>query len=79
MKSIVTRGGQVTLSKDLREELDIEIGMPIEINRMGSVVLIKKVDAWESAGDFLPENFESILKKIRTDEKSRLKRLGVLP
>lgn len=81
MRSLVTRGCQITLGKDIREDLNIDVGTPVTVNKMGSMIIIQKIDekVWDKAGDFLPENFDSVLRKIRTDETSRLKKLGVLP
>ena len=78
--TIVTRGSQITLTKDVRERAGIKEGDRVSVNIEGSTILISKKNPkiFDEIEGFLPENFNSILKKIRSDEKERLKRLGVL-
>ena len=78
--TIITRGHQITLTKDVREKLKIRKGDRLILNIRGDTLMISKRDSkvFDDFTEFLPERFESILKKIRADEKERLKRLGVI-
>lgn len=78
-QSTVTRNGQVTLTKEIREKLNISEGDIININIMGESVIISKkdVDVWDKINSFLPENFEKVLSDLRGDTSLRLKRLGI--
>ena len=80
MKSLVTRGGQITIGKQIRDLLGIKIGAPVEINILGKMIIVEKSDEniFEKTGNFLPKNFKETLSKIRSDETSRLKRLKIL-
>ena len=77
---IVTRNGQITLSKDVREKLGIREGDHVIVNVSGDVVLVSKKDPtiWDRVGSFLPENFEKILKEIHGDTHKRFKRLNII-
>lgn len=77
---IVTRGGQITLTRDVRERLHIKEGDTIMLNLSGESILISKKDpkAFETR-NFLPDNFSKTLKDIRSfSYPNRLRRLGVL-
>ena len=76
---IVTRGGQITLTKDIREKIHVEEGDIIMVNTLGNLIVASKVDpsAFDKR-DFLPENFEKVLKSIRSSPESRLKKLGII-
>ncbi len=76
---IVTRGGQVTLTKDIREKLHIEEGNVIIVNTMGELIIASKrnPDVFEK-GNFLPENFEKTLRQIKASPEERLKRFGII-
>ncbi len=75
---VVTRAGQITLTKDIREKLRISEGDTIIVNTMGDVILASKRDprAFEK-GDFLPEKFEKTLASLRKSPEERFKRLGI--
>ena len=77
---VVTRNGQITLTKELREELSIRVGDKIIMNLEGNRVVLAKKDpkVWDEIGSFLPENFSKVLEKIRADSTQRFKDLGVL-
>lgn len=77
---IVTRGSQITLTKDEREEASIKEGDRVVINVFKDTILISKKnpDVFDSFESFLPSNFKDTLKKMRTDGKERLKRLGAI-
>lgn len=77
---IVTRGNQITLTREERENANIKEGDKVIINVFKDTILISKrnpnvFDRFES---FLPSNFSDILKKLRTDEKERLAKMGVI-
>jgi hypothetical protein len=46
---------------------------------MDNILVASKRDpkVWDRVGDFLPDNFDKILKKIRSSPEERLKRLGI--
>ena len=75
----VTRGNQITLTKEIREKLHIKEGDKVILNLQGGVLMVSKRDSkvFDNFKEFLPERFGVVLKKIRSDEKERLKRLGV--
>lgn len=78
-ETTVTRGGQITLTKDIREKLDIAEGDTLIVNTIGETVMVSKKDIriFEKHS-FLPENFDKILENIRKFSLSeRLKRLGI--
>ena len=79
-ETLVTRGGQITLTKEIRERTSIGEGDRVILNTMGEIIMISKKNpkVFDDVQSFLPENFEKILIKIRTDEKERMKRLGIL-
>lgn len=75
----VTRGSQITLTKDVRDRLGIKEGDLITINTIGRSALITKRDptVWRRSGDFLPPHFEKTLASLRADTSERLRRLGI--
>ncbi len=78
----VTRHSQVTIPKKIREEVGITEGDKVNMKVVdGNKIVIEKTnqDAWTDCTDFLPEDFEKILKSMRTDSTSRFKRLGLVP
>ena len=80
MTTIVTRNGQITIDKRIRDELGIEVGTPLEVNLEGERIVISKKDpaVWRRIGKFLPKDYEKILKRARVDNRKRLKRLGII-
>ena len=78
--TIVTRGNQITLTREIREKLHIKEGDRLALNTQGSILMISKRDSkvFDDFEEFLPEKFESTLKKLRSDEMERLKRLGIV-
>jgi AbrB family looped-hinge helix DNA binding protein len=78
-ETIVTRGGQITLTKDVRRKLEVTEGDTMIVNTMGSTILVSKKDprAFDKGG-FLPSDFKKILKKIRKFPEERLKRFGII-
>lgn len=78
-QSVVTRGSQITLTKEVRDKLGIREGDVVTVNTLGGMVVITKRDpaAWRRSKGFLPERFEGVLAALRADERERLRRLGV--
>ncbi|MFH1055848.1 MAG: AbrB/MazE/SpoVT family DNA-binding domain-containing protein [Candidatus Altiarchaeota archaeon] len=76
----VTRNGQITLSKGVRDELNICEGDKVIVNMLGDGIYITKKAAhiWDTARDFLPENFKKTMSHVRSDYRQRLKDVGVL-
>lgn len=72
----VTRGSQITLTKDVREKLGIEEGDKLNLNVIGDQVMITRKDpeAFETTG-FLGKDFEASMKEMRKDSTERLKEL----
>ena len=76
---VVTRGSQITLTREIREKLGIHEGDVVTLNTLGGMVVITKrdPDAWRRSGDFLPETFAKTLATMRSaDARDRFKRLG---
>ncbi|MBI3036491.1 AbrB/MazE/SpoVT family DNA-binding domain-containing protein [Candidatus Woesearchaeota archaeon] len=78
--TVVTRGSQITLTKGIREAAGIREGDRVILNVVGNTVVVAKRDpsVFDNLKRFLPDNFEEILKKTRTDDRKRLKRLGII-
>lgn len=78
-ESIVTRNGQVTLTKEIRAKLGIVEGDTINLNLIGDSLIISKKDpnSWDKIGSFLPENFNKIVRELRSNTSARLNRLGI--
>lgn len=76
----VTRGNQITLTKAEREKANIKEGDKVVINIIKDTILISKKNPgiFDNFESFLPSDFERTLRKTRTDEKERLKRMGVV-
>ena len=78
----VTRHSQVTIPKERREAVGIAEGDRVHMKVVeGNKIIIEKAnkEAWKDCTDFLPEDFEKILKTLRTDSTKRFKRLGLVP
>jgi len=77
---IITRNYQITIPKQIREKLGLKEGDKVEIYQEGDRIVIKKLEKreLEELRDFLPENFDEILSRIRGSTMNRLKRLDVL-
>lgn len=76
---VVTRNGQITLSKEIRQKLDIDEGDYVIVNLAGDSILISKKDpaVWDRIESFLPADFPRVLTQIRGNTEKRLKRLGI--
>ena len=77
----VTRNFQITLPRDIRKSININVGDEIIVSESDGVIIMKKVkkDSFEAAfgifKDFKVDSVEYV-RKMR-DESDRLKRLGV--
>ena len=73
---VVTRGSQITLTKDIREELNIKEGDTVTINLSGDQAILTRKDpeAFEIEG-FLPDKFDEIMEKSRNDSRERLEEM----
>ncbi len=79
-KTIVTRGNQITLTKEVREKTGIREGDVLIMNLVGDTITVTKRNpkAFENRG-FLPANFDKVLKDIRKFSwEKRFKRLGII-
>lgn len=76
---VVTRGSQITLTKDVREKLGIREGDVVTLNTLGRIAIVAKRDpaVWRRLGRFLPEDFEEILREAREASRERFGRLGL--
>jgi AbrB family looped-hinge helix DNA binding protein len=72
----VTRGSQITLTKEVREKIGIEEGDIVTVNVSGDQAIITKKDpdAFDEAG-FLPDDFEDMMEETRKDSTGRLEDL----
>lgn len=79
-QTIVTRGGQITLTKEIRDRLGIREGDKVILNVSGRSVMVSKRDPkiFDDFESFLPANFDKMLRSFRHDEKARLKKLGII-
>lgn len=78
---LVTRSGQITLTKDVREKMHIDEGDVVIVNVLGNTAVVTKKNpqAFEKS-NFLPENFSKTLREMRSFSwEGRLKRLGIVP
>lgn len=77
----VTRNSQITIPKEVREVLGIGEGDRVTVRVEGDRVVVEKVDedVWSDCTDFLPEDFDEVLKKLRTDSMKRFRLLGLIP
>jgi AbrB family looped-hinge helix DNA binding protein len=78
----VTRHSQVTIPKEIREAVGIAEGDKVQMKVVeGNKIMIEKAneDTWKDCTNFLPEDFEKLLKSLRTDSTNRFKHLGLVP
>ena len=77
---LVTRGGQITLAKEIRKKFGIKEGDLVNMNSIGEVIMISKKnpEAFNNHG-FLPESFIKNLEHLRKlDFSERLKKLKII-
>ncbi len=77
---IVTRNGQITLPKKIREKLKIREGDIVIVNTVGEGLLVSKRNpAAFDKRNFLPENFDKTLTEMRRyPHTQRLRKLGII-
>lgn len=73
----VTRNSQITIPKEVREKIGIKEGDRVDVTVEGDRIVIRKVEMDEIT-DFLPRDFEEIMKKTKKDSRDRLRKLGVI-
>ncbi len=75
MATTVTRNGQITLDANIRKEMGIEVGTPLEVNRMGEIIIIAKKDKgfWDRHKPVLPKGFDHL--KLRNDSTKRYEKM----
>ena len=76
----VTRGSQITLTRDVREKMHIKEGDRLILNIYVGVLVVSKRDAeiFDDFESFLPKGFENTLNKFRGDFRERAKRMGIM-
>ena len=79
-KTKITRNYQITIPKDIRENLKLKIGDNMQIHIIDNKIVVEPIDenVWENISDFLPENFDKIQNHIRNDQTDRFKKLGII-
>ena len=79
-ETLVTRGGQITLSKEFRKRFGIKEGDLVNMNSIGEIIILSKKnpEAFDIHG-FLPESFPKTLENLRKlDISARLKKLKII-
>ena len=66
----ITRNYQITIPKEIRENLKLKIGDNMQIHIIDNKIVVEPINenVWENSSDFLPENFDKIQKHIRNDQ-----------
>ena len=78
--STVTRHAQITIPKKIREALGIREGDNVDISIGDEKIIVRKtLPKIKDFRDFLPQDFDTVLEKMRKDSRERLKTLGILP
>ena len=78
--STVTRHAQITIPKKIREALGIKEGDNVDISIDDEKIIVRKsLPKIKDFRDFLPQDFDTVLEKMRKDSRERLKSLGILP
>jgi len=76
----VTRHAQITIPKKIREALGIREGENVDVSLNNETMIMRKsLPQIREFQDFLPRDFDTVLKKMRKDSRERLKTLGILP
>ena len=76
----VTRRAQITIPKKIRDALGISEGDSVDVSlEDDKIIIIKGAPKMGEFGDFLPQGFDSVLKKMRKDSTGRLKKQGIIP
>ena len=76
----VTRHAQITIPKKIREALGIREGENVDVSLNDEKIIVRKsLPKIKDFRDFLPQDFDTVLEKMRKDSRERLKTLGILP
>lgn len=76
----VTRHAQITIPKKIREALGIREGDNVDMSLNNEKIIIRKnLPKIKEYCDFLPQDFDNVLSRMRKDSRERLKTLGILP
>jgi AbrB family looped-hinge helix DNA binding protein len=76
----VTRHAQITIPKKIREALGIREGENVDVSLNNDKIIVRKsLPKINDFRDFLPQDFDTVLEKMRKDSRERLKTLGILP
>ena len=76
----VTRHAQITIPKKIREALGIREGESVDVSLNNEKIIVRKsLPNIKDFRDFLPQDFDTVLVKMRRDYRERLKTLGILP
>ena len=76
----VTRHAQITIPKKIREALGIREGDSVDMSLNNEKIIVRKtLPKIKEFRDFLPQDFDTVLEKMRKDSRERLKTLGILP
>jgi len=76
----VTRHAQITIPKKIREALGIREGESVDVSLNNEKIIVRKsLPNIKDFRDFLPQDFDTVLVKMRRDSRERLKTLGILP
>ena len=76
----VTRHAQITIPKKIREALGIREGETVDVSLNNETIIVRKsLPKIKDFKDFLPQDFDTVLEKMRKDSRERLKSLGILP
>ncbi len=76
----VTRHAQITIPKKIREALGIKEGENVDISLNNEKIVVRRtLPKLKEFRDFLPQDFDTVLEKMRTDSRARLKALRILP
>jgi len=61
-ESIVTRGNQITLTREIREKMHIIVGDIVTLNIDGDILMISKRNpkVFDDFEEFLPERFDNL-------------------
>lgn len=76
----VARHAQITIPKKIREALGIREGDSVDMSLNNEKIIVRKtLPKIKEFRDFLPQDFDTVLEKMRKDSRERLKTLGILP
>lgn len=76
----VTRHAQITIPKKIREALGIREGDSVDMSLDNEKIIVRKtLPKIKEFRDFLPQDFDTVLEKMRKDSRERLKAMGILP